>query len=122
MARKANKNLSIRITDRARERLDSLVNQLRERPPVPELGRATIGSVISAAVMEGLEVLAERYGLNGNSSESTDSTKKVPRIAPVAPRPGPGIPRGIRSSGRGDRERDDLELFDPDGPDGPGAA
>lgn len=55
--------MAIRLSDSARARLDQLVEKLRKEPPIPELGKATIGSVVSAAVMAGLDVLEEKYQL-----------------------------------------------------------
>jgi len=62
--KKPNEVMAIRLTSEARTKLDSVIGHLKNHPPAIELGRPTIKSVISAAVIEGLDVLAARYGLD----------------------------------------------------------
>ena len=62
--KKANNIMSIYITEKARDRLDQVIKKLKNDPPVPELGSPTIKSIVSAAIIEGLDVLAARYGLD----------------------------------------------------------
>ena len=64
--------MAIRLSDSARARLDQLVEKLRNEPPIPELGKATIGSVVSAAVMAGLEVLEAKYQLDGHGLQECE--------------------------------------------------
>ena len=68
MVENYNRYVSLRISEQARERLNTIVEELRAKPPVPEAGRATVASVASAALIEGLAVLAKRHGLNGSAT------------------------------------------------------
>ena len=61
--KKPNNIMAIYITEKARGRLDQVIAKLKNDPPVPELGCPTIKSIVSAAIIEGLDVLAARYGL-----------------------------------------------------------
>lgn len=69
MDEKHNKNMSVRLTDEARAKIDRTVAALREKPPVAGFGRATIGSVVSAAIIEGIDVLMAKYGIDNAETD-----------------------------------------------------
>jgi hypothetical protein len=87
MGKNDSKIISVRVNAAAKARIDQIVARLREAPPVMELGAPSKGSIIAAAVVEGLEVLGARYGIPPEGPGWTETAENLdpPAKGPEAP-------------------------------------